>query len=207
MEKQRTGVLVKPEERYTEKQVHLIDSLSREILEEIGIISFNKQATELFRKAGCRTDGASVFIPSTLVDRALETAPSVVTLGARDPDNRLILDAAEPRVRFGTGSETNRWLDIKFEEGRPVFTSLPGSMELLGRAAHIAENLEHLDFFIRCVNIQDKKINRNNKDVNMFFQALHHTSKHVQAGLTALEALDDVVSMAELIAGGAGQFA
>jgi trimethylamine--corrinoid protein Co-methyltransferase len=206
MENQRQGVLVKPENRYSERQVALIDSLSREILEEIGIVSFNERATELFKKAGCRIDGQRVFIPSKLIDRAFETAPSVVTLGARDPHNRLILDASEPRVRFGTGSETNRWLDIQFEEGKPIFTSLPGSLELLSRAAHLAENLEHLDFFIRCVNIQDKAINRENKDVNMFFRALNHTSKHVQAGLTSLEALDDVVSMAEMIAGGGDDF-
>jgi len=62
--------------------------------------------------------------------------------------------------------------------------------------------LEHLDFFIRPLNIQDPEITSDNHDVNKFFASLNNITKHVQAGLTSLARFDDVVTMAEIIAGG-----
>jgi trimethylamine--corrinoid protein Co-methyltransferase len=106
-----------------------------------------------------------------------------VVLGARNPENRLILDAHEPRMRFGTGSEANICLEIDFDNNQPVFTRTKGSIQLLGQAAHLAENLEHLDFFIRNLNIQDKQVTLENKDVNMFLVCLNNTTKHRPAML------------------------
>jgi trimethylamine--corrinoid protein Co-methyltransferase len=62
--------------------------------------------------------------------------------------------------------------------------------------------LEHLDFFIRPLNIQDPEISTANHDVNKFFASLNNITKHVQAGLTDLDALPDVVRLGEIIAGG-----
>ena len=116
-------------------------------------------------------------------------------LGARDPNHRLILDAHEPRVRFGTGAETNFWLDVQFDASVPKFTRQPGSVARLRDSAHLCDNLENLDFFIRNVNIQDAEITPANKDVNKFLASLNNITKHVQAGLTSLDALDDVIRL------------
>jgi len=59
-----------------------------------------------------------------------------------------------------------------------------------------------VDGYIRTVNIQDKDITEDNKDVNKFFACLDNTTKHVMSGLTSLKQLDNVVRMAEIIAGG-----
>lgn len=207
---QREGIVVNPEERLSTQQVCLIDTLSREILEEIGLVCYSERAAAIYKEAGCpvseRNGVAVVTIPSDRLDAALATVPSTVILGARNPENRLVLKADEPRVRFGSGSETNVWLDIGFENGSPVYTRKPGSIELLGKAAHLANRLENLDFFIRCVNIQDPEIEKTNKDVNTFFTALNNIGKHVQAGLTDLGALDDVVFMGEVVAGSRNDF-
>jgi trimethylamine--corrinoid protein Co-methyltransferase len=208
--KQREGVLVKPYNRLTEEQVGLIDALSKEILEEVGLVCYSREAASIFEDHGGQVEEEKnyicVRIPARLVEQALETAPSRIVLGARDPDNRLVLDGHEPRVRFGSGSETNFWLNVDYEGERPVFTKKQGSLELLGRAAHLAEYLQHLDFFIRCVNVQDKEITPYNKDVNKFFTCFNNTSKHVQGGLTSLEALEDVLAMAEMVSGGRDAF-
>ena len=208
--KQREGTLVRPHHRLSEDQVKLIDGVSRELLQDPGLLCYNAEATELFKKAGAKVEDADgckrIRVPSDLVDQALASAPSKITLGARNPDNRLILDAHEPRVRFGSGSETNVWLDVDFENGVPKFTRNNGSIERLRRAAHLCEHLENLDFFIRCVNIQDKEVTEENKDVNKLLASLDNMTKHVQAGLTSLGALDDVVRMGEIIAGGKDAF-
>jgi trimethylamine--corrinoid protein Co-methyltransferase len=173
-------------------------------------LCYNRAAAQLFKRAGAKVEDddqcARISVPSSLIDKALQEAPSKVVLGARDPDNRLILDAHEPRVRFVSGSETNIWLDVAFEDGAPQFTRQPGSIERLRCAAHLAEHLEHLDSFIRCVNIRDPEVTAANKDVNKFLASLSGITKHVQAGLTSLEALDDVVRLGQIVAGGEEAF-
>ncbi|AKJ64991.1 trimethylamine:corrinoid methyltransferase [Kiritimatiella glycovorans] len=209
--KQREGVLVKPKCRLSEDQIAQIDRMSRELLENPGLICYNAQTAELLKEAGAEvqeetSEYTRIRIPSSLIDRVVESAPSTVTLGARNPDNRLVLDAHEPRVRFGSGSETNFWLDLDFENGKPVFTRKPGSIEQLCRTARLCDRLENLDFFIRCINIRDRDIDETNKDVNKFLASLNNITKHVQAGLTSLDALEDVLNIGRIIAGGEDAF-
>jgi trimethylamine--corrinoid protein Co-methyltransferase len=209
-EKQRKGVLVTPYCRLTDEQIRLIDGVSRDILQDPGLLCYNKEATETFKKAGAKIEDAGdcvrIRVPSAVIDKTLESAPSKIVLGARNPDNCLVLDAYEPRVRFASGSETNIWLDVKFDGTVPKFTHRDGSIELLCKAAHLCEHLENMDSFIRCVNIRDKEVTRENKDVNKFLASLNNITKHVQAGLTDLVALDDVIRMGEIIAGGKDAF-
>jgi len=207
---QREGVLVDPHHRLSEDQVRLVDDVSRALLEDPGLLCFNDEATNIFRNAGARVEDAGecrrVRIHAGLVDGALNAAPSIVTLGARDPDNRLVLDAAEPRVRFGSGSETNIWLEVSFDGPHPRFEQRKGSIRRLADSAHLCDKLEHLDFFIRNVNIQDEEVTVENKDVNKFLASLANITKHVQGGLTSLSALDDVIRLGEIVAGGKETF-
>lgn len=201
---------MQPHERLTQEQVKLVDQTSREILENPGVLCYNKRAVEVFREAGAPVEDLSdcsrIRITAEILNQVLESVPSRIVLGARNPDNRLILDAHEPRVRFGSGSETNIWLDVEFENSKPVFKREKGNIERLCRAAHLCDNLENLDFFIRCVNIQDEEIDASNKDVNKFFHSLNHITKHVQAGLTSLDRLDDVIRLGQMVAGGQKAF-
>jgi trimethylamine--corrinoid protein Co-methyltransferase len=208
--KQREGILVTPHERLSEEQVRLIDGISRDLLEDPGLGCYNREAAEVFRAAGAKVeaddDCARVRLAPGLVDKALRSAPSRIVLGARNPENRLVLDASEPRVRFGSGAETNVWLEVEFDGPVPRFTRRPGTVERLADSAHLAENLENLDFFLRNVNIQDAEVTEANKDVNKLLASLNNTTKHVQAGLTSLEALDDVVRLGQIVAGGPDAF-
>ena len=211
-EKQREGALVEqPLCRLSASQVRLVDGVSRELLEDPGLLCYNAAAASIFADAGGRVELGSgcarVSLPPGVVDRALDTAPSTIVLGARDPDNKLILDAHEPRARFVSGAETNVWLDVQFDGETPRLTRLNGSIERLCRAAHLCEHLEHLDAFIRCVNIRDEAVTKENKDVNKYLASLNNITKHVQAGLTATEKLDDVLLLGEIIAGGKEAFA
>jgi trimethylamine--corrinoid protein Co-methyltransferase len=203
-------VLVSPHCRLTDEQVKLVDGISRDLLENPGLLCYSREAAEVFRSAGAKTEDEGKYVrvrlSSSMVDRAVASAPSTVVLGARRPENRLVLDAHEPRVRFGTGAETNVWLEVEFDGKSPRFTRRPGTIDRLGTSAHLAENLENLDFFIRNVNIQDDGVGEENKDVNKFLASLNNTTKHVQAGLTSLEALDDIVRIGQIIAGGEAAF-
>jgi len=211
MVKQREGVLVKPYRRLSDGDIRAIDEASRGILEEEGLLCYNEQAGKLFEQEGGRVESRDdhwhVRLPPAVVDRALESAPSRIVLGARNPDNRLVLDAHEPRVRFGSGSETNIWLDVRYSKGKPTLARQDGSIAKLRAAAHLCDNLDNLDFFIRCVNIQDPEVTPGNKDVNKFLASLNNITKHVQAGLTSTGRLDDVMRLGEIVAGGKDAFA
>ncbi len=217
----RETIIVKPYERLNQDQTRALDSASMEILNEPGIWCFNERAAKLFGDHGAKVSEETdsqvtcwrVRLQEGLVREAIAAAPSRIVLGARNPDNRLLLDAEVPRVYFGTGSETNVWLETDLEEYQsvsgsgttvkvPVHRQLRGDSKLLARAAHLCDRLEHLDFFIRPVNIQDEGVTPETHDVNKFFASLNNISKHVQAGLTHRDSLAHVVRMAEIIAGG-----
>ncbi|HEY40371.1 MAG TPA: hypothetical protein G4O18_00750 [Dehalococcoidia bacterium] len=221
----RNGVLVKPYNRLDEEQIEKIHRASLDILLDLGIICYNKDAADIFGDSGAEVaplgnEGGKSWllkIPEKVITEAVVAAPKVVKLGARDEDNCLILDSREPRVRFASGSEANNWLDVDIEPfvskvdpnkeaALPVFNIHKGTTDRLAQAAHLCEHLDSWDGFLRPVNIQDDDINDENKDGNKFFASLNNTTKHVMAGLTELGQLDNVVKMAQLIAGGEKKF-
>jgi len=205
----------------TNEQVLQIHHASMQILSDPGLLSFNREAADIFHGNGAEVTTVSsgdnpcwlVKIPEKLVLHALDSAPKTVKLGARNPENTLIMKGEEPRVYFVSGSETNIWLDVDFstyvkksnpdiEVMVPEFHPRRGTVSDLCKSAHVCEHLETLDGYIRTVNIQDKDITEDNKDVNKFFASLNNTTKHFMSGLTSLKQLDNVVNMAMLIVGG-----
>ena len=217
----RQGVLLEPYRRLNLEQIEQVHRTSLAILLDPGIVCFNRNAAEMFGDYGAEVipieqEGAARWllkIPEKVVAEALETAPTVVKLGARDEDNCLILDGSEPRVRFASGSESNIWLDVDveafvsksnsdYEVKFPVFRERRGTVDRLAEAARLCERLDSWDSFLRTVNIQDEDINDDNKDVNKFFASLNNTTKHIMSGLSDLNQLDNVVKMAQIIAGG-----
>ena len=88
-DKQRTGVLVNPYNRLSDEQVRIVDGVSRDLLEDPGVLCFNQDAAEIFTRAGARSEDADgsvrLRIPPTVIDAVLASAPSRVVLGARKP--------------------------------------------------------------------------------------------------------------------------
>jgi len=218
----REGILIDtPYERITKEQTRQIHQASIEILNDPGLICFNREAAEIFDSNGAHVEPVSsgespcwlIRIPEKLVTDALDSAPKTVKLGARNKDNTLVMNGEEPRVFLISGSETNIWLDVDFptyvkksdpgtEVAIPEFRRRRGTVADLCQSAHVCEHLETLDGYIRTVNIQDRDITEDNKDVNKYFASLNNTTKHVMSGLTNLRQLDNVVNMAKIIAGG-----
>lgn len=218
----REGILIrKPYERLSTKQIEMVHEASLKVLMDPGLVCFNREATEVFSGHGAEVtslaseghDSWLIRMPAAMVMDAIEKSPKVVTLGARTPENVLVLDGREARVFLISGSETNVWLDVDFptyvnksdpskEVVLPEFSARRGTVADLCQSAHLCEHLDTLDGYIRTVNIQDRDIDILNKDVNKYFASLNNTTKHVQAGLTNIAALQDVVRMASIITGG-----
>jgi len=219
----RPGSLVNPVPRIDQEQITFFHKSSIEILDDPGILCFNEEAVSLFDRAGCptarsQTDKAwSVRIPERVVLDAVKTAPSKVVLGARNPENKLVLDSEVPRVYFGTGSETNVFLetemvdfisasDLSITLRHPVYSEKRGSVRRLCDSARLCDALSNVDFFIRNVNVQDDEITWDNKDANVLFASLLYMTKHVQSGLANLNSLNHVQRLGEIVAGGKETF-
>jgi len=216
----RKPLYVSPVERFSREQIEAIHISSMILLRDTGITCASERTVSEYHRAGCSVSEEQngkrkqwrIKFPETVLSKALSAAPEQVILGARDPANTLYLDARKPAVYFGTGSETNKYLkssldrfvsksDSSREMEYPVFQEEHGSIAALGESAHVIDQLEHVDFFIRNVNIQDPQIQSANKDVHVFFTSLLNTAKHVQGGLTDLEALPSVLQMARIASG------
>jgi len=214
----RRGTLVKPYERVSDAQMDDIHKASMVILTSPGLVCHNPAAAEIYGSNGCEVSEVekgtwNVKIPESVVMKALEFAPSKIVLGARNPENKLMLDAAVPNVYFGTGSETNIYLRTEMKEfeatdgsgiklKHPVYTKDRGQLALLCESAKLCNALDNVDFFIRNVNVQDEDIPARDKDVNVFMGSLMYMTKHVQAGISDLDRLDEVLKLASIVAGG-----
>ncbi len=215
----KPGLEVAPVERLSKESLQDLDRRSRELLADPGITCFSEPVAGIYRDAGCTVEPKeskkswTVRIPDKVIRNALDSVPSNIVLGARNPSNALTLDSARPYVYFGTGSETNIFLESHLEQFRsvetpehtitcPVYSETRGSIAKLARSARICNSLDHVDFFIRNVNPQDEAIREENKDVNVFFASLLYMTKHVQAGITDIKKLGHVMKLAEILAGG-----
>ncbi len=222
--KYRRATLVNPKKRMSDEQIKAIHEGSLAILNDPGVTCFNEHAADLYGRAGCKVsradegmDAWNVKITPQVIQDTLTNIPERVVLGARNPDNKLLLDAQVPNVYFGTGSETNIFLKTELKEYvckddasetmlHPEFIKERGSLKNLCTSAKLCNSLENVDFFIRNVNIQDEDITLANKDVNVFMAALMYMTKHVQAGVVDLSQLDNILKIAEIIAGGERAF-
>ena len=79
-------------EMFTQADLELIHENVLDILEKTGLAFHHEPALEIFRKAGCRLDGAKVFLPRKLVEEQRRLAPSSFTVYGRTPERDVVFD-------------------------------------------------------------------------------------------------------------------
>jgi trimethylamine--corrinoid protein Co-methyltransferase len=164
------------------------------ILEESGVLVYSKTARDAFRTAGAEVDEetALVKLPKALVEDAIDSTPSSVTLYSRDNDYDCVLE--DSRVHYGTGGTAIYVLDP--DTGLRV----PSTIKDVVLNARMVEELENIHLFT--INVFPNEIKQKDSiDVNRFFHALDNTKKHVMGGIYSLEGCKKVVRLGELIAG------
>ena len=98
-------------------QIHLA---TLEVLERTGVQITHPRAQELFCGGGARVEGDRVYIPSWMVEDAIQKAPSRVVLGRRDGERSVFLEG--DKSWFGPSLDCMDYLDPDTGERRP-FTS------------------------------------------------------------------------------------
>jgi len=166
-----------------------------EVLERSGMAVYSPTAFEAFRKVGAETDSESriVRLSRSLVEDAIASNPSSVTLYSRDGENDAILEGN--RVYYGTGGTALYVLDPGTGERRPSTTS-----DIILNA-RLVDALQNVHVFT--INVFPNEIEvKDQIDTNRFFHSLDNTTKHIMGGVYSMAGCRKVVEIAEMVAGG-----
>ena len=176
--------------------VRKIADAAFEVLAQSGLAVYSDTALEAFDRAGAQIDRARrrVRLSRTLLEDAIASNPSSITLYSRDGANDAVLEAN--RVHYATGGTAIYVLDPDTGERRP------STIEDVILNARLVDALEHIHAFT--INVFPHDVEHKDEiDVNRFFHALDNTTKHVMGGPYSFRGCQKAVRMAELIAGGA----
>lgn len=177
----------------TEKQALEIHLASCQILEETGMVIHHKEAVELLRQAGAVVEnGNRVYFPTYLVQKALQSAPSRVTLYNRNGEAALHLEGSN--VYFGTGSDTLNYLDPLTLERRSW------CQEDVANAIRLCDKLQNIDFVMSMGLLSDVNPRMINRE--QYAIMVQNTVKPQVVIAEDGEALRDIIKMAAAAVGG-----
>jgi len=179
----------------TQKEIDTITAEAMRVLAEAGMLVYSEKARSALRRAGASVDESSrlVKLPRALVEDAVASNPSSITLFSRDGECDAVLE--DSRVHYGTGGTAIYVLDPETGAHRE------STLRDVALNARMVDALENIHVFT--INVFPNDIAAKDAiDVNRFYHALANTTKHVMGGLYSVEGCRKVVEMAGIIAGG-----
>ena len=179
----------------TEDSVARVHQAVMQVIEEVGFEVQSDTALDLFEGAGARVDRRRhlVRLDNGKVEQLIETAPSEIRLCGQNEAHDIILGGQ--RVYAGTGGTALNIYQPDTNQRRPA------NMEDLRRIARLVDRLDNIHFFL--LPTYPNELPLEQVDVNRFFAGLDNTSKHVMGGVYTSEGAEQVIRMAEIIAGSA----
>ena len=165
-----------------------------EVLAKSGVAVYSDTALEAFKNAGANVDAATRIarVPRSLVEDAIASNPSSITLCSRNGEYDAVLE--KNRVHYGTGGTAIYVLDPDTGKRRPSTT------EDVVLNARLVDELENVHVFT--INVFPNEITcKDEIDVNRFFHSLDNTTKHVMGGIYSMTGCRNVVKLAQMIAG------
>jgi len=177
----------------SESQKDTIHSATLELLRRTGVDVLVPEIRDLLKKAGCWMEGERVYIPSHLIEWAIRSAPSRVVLCDRNGNPAMELEGR--KGYYGTGSDTPFVIDTYTGERRQTV------LKDVANVAKLVDALEHIDFLM-CMGIAFD-VTESISDLYHFREMLQNTTKPIIYTAWDRANLEDIVEMAEAVAGGA----
>jgi len=182
-----------PLDYLTPEQMRDIHRASLEMLEDVGTAVHHEECVDLLRQAGARvSDGNRVFIPAGLVERAIRSAPSVITI--YDREGRTAMHLGGRRVYYGTGSDCPYLLDSFTGERRDF---LAADVEA---AVRLVDALPFIDFTMSNGLAPDVPAAHQYQIKYAFM--LRNTTKPQVITAADRNSLNDIADMAAAVRGG-----
>jgi trimethylamine--corrinoid protein Co-methyltransferase len=178
--------------------IERIHEHSLDLLERVGIDYKTPSALRILEGMGCPVDYDRTWagLPRDLVEWALEQAPRVVRLYARDPDRDVLLDGTRPH--HTTDSQGSQAIDLETDERHA------STRRDLERGLLFADALDQVEIVNVMVAAGD--VPAHLRTVRHFALAFAQTSKHVRSGVLHPSQAPFIVEMAR-VANGSVEFA
>lgn len=166
---------------------------SLDLLERVGIDYQTPAALEILEQAGCTVDYGRTWasLPRDLVEWAIQQAPRVVRLYARDPSRDVVLDGRRPH--HTTDSQGTQAINLETGQ-RSTATA-----DDLRRGLLVADALDQIEIVNVMVAAGD--VPAHLRTVLHFSLAFTQTGKHVRSGVLHPGQVPFVVDMARAAAG------
>lgn len=191
----QTGGQYKP---LTDADVIRIHHAALDVLETIGIGQVPPVVVELAEKAGCHlnSDGRLCY-PRGFVEDVIAGAARNFVLHGRDPQHDFEIKGTD--VRYGTGGAAVRTLDIHNHHYRP------STLADLYDFARLADTLENVNWFTRCVVATDVT-DPYALDINTAYATAAGTTKHIGTSFFVGDNVAPVIQMFDWMLGHDGAF-
>lgn len=136
---------------FDESQCEAIHQAVLEVLKVVGVDVHNEEARKLLKNAGAFLDGIRVRFPAAMVEKALRSAPSQVTLYSQNMESKMILGGK--RFYYGPGPTVINTLDPYTGERK-----IP-KYEDTCKAVKVMDALEHIDYLMDFGTIEGVDVN------------------------------------------------
>ena len=173
-----------------------IDNINETVLrviEEIGCEVNSDTAMASLENAGATIDKKSrrLRLSREKALKLIQQAPSEITLCGRDEKHDIHLGGT--RVYTGTGGTALYIYDPHTAERRQA------NLDDLKAIARLVDGLDNIHLFL--LPTYPNELPPEKIDVNRFFAGLDNTTKHVMGGVYTDDGMQQVIRMAEIIAG------
>jgi trimethylamine--corrinoid protein Co-methyltransferase len=177
----------------TRHDVERIHAHSLELLERVGIDYRTPLALEILEKLGCPVDYDRTWasLPRELVEWAIQQAPRVVRLCARDPARDVVLDGRRPH--HTTDSQGTEAVDLETGERRD------STAEDLKRGLLFADALDMVEIVNVMVAATD--VPAHVRTIHHFALAFTQTGKPVRTGVLNAQQVPFLVELVRAVTG------
>jgi trimethylamine--corrinoid protein Co-methyltransferase len=177
----------------TRHDVERIHEHSLELLERVGIDYRTPRALEILEKLGCPVDYDRTWasLPRELVEWAIQQAPRVVRLCARDPARDVVLDGRRPH--HTTDSQGAEAVDLETGQRRD------STAEDLKRGLLFADALDMVEIVNVMVAATD--VPAHVRTIHHFALAFTQTSKPVRTGVLNAQQVPFLVELVRAVTG------
>ena len=180
-------------------QINRIHSASLEILERTGVRVMLPEALNLLEEAGARILSDNIVkIPSYLVEEALQTAPSRISI--YDRNGRPAMNFEGLNIHFGPGTDTQFVRDIDTNRRRTA------TGKDVANVAILCDALPNIDFVASLGGMAAEECDPKYSDRHNFALMVSNTTKPILFTAWSLEGLKDIHRIASFICGGESDF-
>jgi len=176
-----------------EGQIKRLHYATLELLETVGVRILDAQALELLGDSGCRIKGDNVRIPNWLVEDAIRSAPSRITVYNRRGEEAMRLEGR--RIHYGLGTDLANTIDLNSGELRQ------SRLDDVVTAARVADALEDIDFIGSYALPYDSPPNIGY--IDSFRAQLENSAKPIFYTAAGIEDLEVINALAAAAVGGA----